>query len=46
MFASKEKILETAEKLDKAGVNIFPGWNEVMRIYLGARDKLGCDLSL
>ena len=39
MFASKEKILETAEKLDKAGVNIFPGWNEVMRIYLGARDK-------
>lgn len=39
MFSSKEKILETAKKLGDAGVNIFPTWQELMRIYLGAREK-------
>ncbi|MDQ2085482.1 ABC transporter substrate-binding protein [Herbivorax sp. ANBcel31] len=39
MFSSKEKILETAETLGQAGVNIFPAWDELMRIYLGSRDQ-------
>ncbi len=39
MFSSKEKILETAKKLGDAGVNIFPTWQELMRIYLGAREN-------
>lgn len=39
MFSSKDKILETAKKLGDAEVNIFPTWQELMRIYLGAREN-------
>lgn len=39
MFSSKDKIIETAETLGEAGVNIFPSWQELMRIYLGARQQ-------
>ena len=39
MFSNKDKIIETAEKLGEAGVNIFPSWGELMRMYLGARQQ-------
>ncbi len=42
MFSSAEKIIETGKKLKDASGGkaiLFPGTAELMRIYLGARDK-------
>ena len=42
MFSSAEKIIETGNKLKEASggkAKLFPGMAELMRMYLGARDK-------
>ncbi|TYQ16452.1 UNVERIFIED_CONTAM: ABC-type glycerol-3-phosphate transport system substrate-binding protein [Acetivibrio alkalicellulosi] len=39
MFSTPERMMQTAQTLGAAGVNIFPSWGELMRMYLGARSQ-------